>query len=89
MIRNISIAEARGRLTSLPKQLGRTHDTVTVTRRGKPVLAILTWEEYEAITETLEILADKDLMAALRKSISELKAGKSISWEEAKKKLDL
>ncbi len=89
MIRDIPIAKVRSQLTSLPKQLTRTHDTVTVTRRGKPVLAILPWEEYESITETLEIIGDKRLMAALREGIRELKAGKGIPWEQAKKNLGL
>ena len=89
MIRDIPIAKVRNKLTSLPQQLRQSHDTITVTRRGKPVLAILPWEEYESITETLEIMSDKRLMTALRQGINELKAGKAIAWEEAKKKIGL
>lgn len=89
MIRNVPIATVRSKLTVLSDQLNRSHDTITVTRRGKPVLAILPWEEYESITETLEIMGDKRLMAALRQGIRELKAGKGIAWEQAKKTLGL
>jgi PHD/YefM family antitoxin component YafN of YafNO toxin-antitoxin module len=76
-------------LTSLPEQLSQTHETVTVTRRGKPVLAILPWDEYEALVETLDILGDPKLMASLRLSIKELEQGKAIPWEQAKRKLGL
>jgi PHD/YefM family antitoxin component YafN of YafNO toxin-antitoxin module len=69
--------------------LSQTHETVTVTRRGKPVLAILPWEEYEALVETLEIMADENLMAALRQSLKEAQRGKLIPWEGVKRKLQL
>lgn len=88
-MKDISITEARDELTSLPEQLTQTHETVTVTRRGKPVLAILPWEEYEALVETLDVLGDPGLMAALRKSLKEARQGKLIPWERAKRKLGL
>ena len=86
-MKDLPMAEARHELTSLPEQLSQTHETVTVTRRGKPVLAILPWEEYEALVETLEVMADQALMGSLRRSIREAKQGKVIPWERAKRKL--
>lgn len=89
MSKDLPITEARQELTSLSERLSETHETITVTRRGKPVLAILPWQEYEALVETLEILADDQMMAAFRQGIRELKAGKGIPWERAKRKLGL
>ena len=88
-MKDLPITEAREELTSLPDRLAETHETVTVTRRGKPVLAILPWEEYEALIETLEILGDVETMAVLRQGIKEAKQGKAIPWEQAKRKLGL
>ena len=88
-MRDLPITEAREELTALSDRLPQTHETVTVTRRGKPVLAILPWEEYEALMETLEIMTDERLMADLRQSLKEAKAGKLIPWEQAKRKLGL
>ena len=88
-MKDLPITEARDELTSLPDQLRRTHETVTVTRRGKPVLAILPWEEYEALVETLEVMADEELMALLQQGIKEVRQGKVIPWERAKRKLGL
>jgi prevent-host-death family protein len=88
-LKDIPITEARHELTSLPRQLQRTPGAITVTRRGKPVLAILPWEFYESILETLEVMADPDLMNSLRRGIRELQAGKGISWEKAKRELAL
>ena len=88
-MKDMPITEVRDELTSLPEQLTHTHETVTVTRRGKPVLAILPWEEYETLVETLDVLSDPELMATLRQSLKEVKQGKLIPWEQAKKKLGL
>ena len=85
-MKDLPMTEAREELTSLPAQLSRTHETVTVTRRGKPVLAILAWEEYEALVETLDVMADEQLMASVRQGIRDIKQGKLISWEEVKRK---
>ena len=91
LTRTMPMIEARNRLTKLPEQFRRNRHTgaVVVTRRGKPVLAVLPWELYESIVETLEILGDEGLMTAVRRGIKEYKEGKGIPWEEAKKQLSL
>ena len=88
-MKDLPITDARDELTSLPDKLSRTHETVSVTRRGKPVLAILSWDEYESIVETLEILSDEKMVADLRQGIKESKQRKGVSWEQVKRKLDL
>ena len=50
-----------------------------ITRRGKPLLAVMLWELYEAVSEILEIMADKGLMTQLRQSIQEIDSGTLIS----------
>jgi prevent-host-death family protein len=85
----LPIIKARDRLTSLPEELAEEPGAIAVTRRGEPVLAILPWELYESIVETLEILSDEELMAALRQSIKEVSEGKAVSWDRAKQELNL
>ena len=85
--KELTTVNARRELTKLPEKLGANPATVAVTRRGKPVLAIMTWEDYQAILETLEILSDDEAVGQLRRSIKEVKEGKTISWEEAKTRL--
>ncbi len=83
----LSMVDARRQLTKLPEKLESDAGTVAVTRRGKPVLAIMTWDDYESIMETLEILGDDDALTQLRESVSEVKRGATIPWEEARKRL--
>jgi antitoxin YefM len=86
--KQIPIIKARDRLTSLPEELAEEPGAIAVTRRGEPVLAILPWDLYESIVETLEILGDEDLMAALRQSIKEVSEGKTVPWDRAKQELN-
>jgi len=89
MTRTLPIMEARKQLTSLPEILVNDGEinVMEITRRGKPVLAVMPWELYEAITETLEVMADENLMDDLRLSIKEMELGDVISWDEAKLEL--
>ncbi len=91
MTRTMPIIEARKRLTSLPEEFDRDPDkqTVAITRRGKPVLAVMPWELCESIIETLEVMSDPELMAALRESIRDLEEGRTVSLEEVKQELGL
>lgn len=88
-MREISIAKARDQLTTLPERLNERPGTLAVTRRGKPVLAVMPWELYESIVETLEIMGDQELMASLRLAIQEVAEGKTIPWEQVKRELNL
>jgi antitoxin YefM len=85
------IIEARNKLTSLPEEFARDPEAsaVAVTRRGTPVLAVMPWELYESIVETLEILSDEKLTTDLRQGVREAGQEKGIPWEQLKKSLGL
>lgn len=91
MTRTMPMIEARRKLTSLPEEFDHDPEkqTVVITRRGKPVLAVMPWELYESIIETMEIMADPELMVALRESIREMEEGRTVSLEEVKQELGL
>ncbi len=89
-MKTLSIMETRKTLTSLPELLvhsGGEVDVLEVTRRGKPVLAVMPWELYEAVAETIELLADPELVHQLRQSLRELELGEEIAWDDAKRRL--
>ena len=87
MATEISITEARNSIGKLPKRLAKKKNTLAITRRGKPVLAIMPWDSYESMLETLAVLSDRELMRQIRRSEKEIARGKSIPWSEAKKQL--
>ncbi len=82
-VKNMPITKTREQLTSLHLELSRDPElTIAVTNRGRPVLALLNWDLYESIVETLEILGDEDLMGKLKRSIREVAAGKLVPFDE-------
>jgi len=78
----IPITRAKRELLELLKTMADEDSTITVTRNGEPVGIIMTPNRYDAILETIEVLADKDVMAALNKSAADFKAGRVYSDAE-------
>lgn len=91
MTKAMPMIEARNKLTSLPEDFANEPElgAVAVTRKGKPVLAVMPWELYETIIETLEIMSDDEMTMAIRKSEKEIRAGKTVAWDKVKKELGL
>jgi prevent-host-death family protein len=84
----LTITEARKAFLDLPEQLAKDPEhALSVTRHGEPVLAVLPWELYESLVETLDILDDPALMAVLRASLKDVEQGRLLSHEEAKRRL--
>ena len=84
---NIPIVQARAMLSQLPEQLSAENRAVALTRHGKPVLAVMPWELFESIMETMEIMGDADMMAALRQGIEDVREGNLIPLEQVKAEL--
>jgi PHD/YefM family antitoxin component YafN of YafNO toxin-antitoxin module len=92
----VLISEAQYELANLPDQFCEELAAVIVTRNDKKVLTILPYSVYkalletiESLQETLEIVKDPEMMAALRESIQALERGETVSledvWEDIKK----
>ena len=88
MVRQIQISEARKRLNELHRELG-PNDTLSITSRGKQVFALMPWDLYESLVETVEILGDPALMKSLRKGVKDIKSGKVTDWEKVKAELQI
>ena len=80
--RTIGMNDARAALTRLPEELEEEPGVVSVTRHGRPVLAIMTWDDYEGILETFEILKDPEALADLRQAMQDMEDGKVRDFEE-------
>jgi antitoxin YefM len=76
MAKVVPFTDARANLTELLDDLERRQEHVLITRNGRPSAVLLSAAEYEALEETLEILQDKDLLAALERSENDAQAGR-------------
>lgn len=70
-------------------ELERRHEHVVITRRGRPVAVLVPSAEYDAVEETLEVLHDDDVLAALRESERDVRAGRLVSLAEVRRELGL
>lgn len=89
MAKTVPLSEARARLSELMDELERRHEHVVITRKGRPVAVLVPSAEYDAVEETLEVLHDEDLLAALRESERDVKAGRLQSLDHVRRELGL
>ena len=84
----LTITDARKELLNLPKRLAKTRErAIGITQRGRPVLAVMPWEVYESIIETLEVFSDPDMVSALRDSIDDIRKGRLIDHDKVGRRL--
>jgi antitoxin YefM len=88
MAKIVPFTEARANLTELLDDVEDKHEHVLITRNGRPAAVMVSPDEYESLEETLEILQDKDLMRALRKSEDDVRAGRLTSLEDVRNRRD-
>jgi len=87
-MQKIPITEARNKFMKLPDQAAKDQ-ILAVTRRNKEVMAVMSWELYEGLVETIEVLSDPELIKQLRAAIEDIKAGRTHSLSETYARLGL
>ena len=75
MADTLSLAAVKDRFSEIVDRVNKQHDRVIVTRNGVPVVVVVSVEELESLEETLEILSDRDTVAALRESEQQIAEG--------------
>ncbi|WP_063920408.1 type II toxin-antitoxin system Phd/YefM family antitoxin [Nocardia violaceofusca] len=70
----VALTEARENLKDIIDEVVETGTEFTITRHGKPLAVVLSYEEYESLLETLNILSDDDAMDAIAEAEAELDA---------------
>jgi prevent-host-death family protein len=75
MADTLSLAAVKDRFSEIVDRVNKQHDRVIVTRNGVPVVVVVSVEELESLEETLEILSDRDTVAALRESDQQIAEG--------------
>ncbi len=75
MADTLSLAAVKNRFSEIVDRVNKQHDRVIVTRNGVPVVVVVSVEELESLEETLEILSDRDTVAALRESDQQIAEG--------------
>lgn len=86
MITAMTITEARKKITSLEDTMDYD-DTISITNHGKEIFALIKWDTYESIRETLEILSDEELSKNLAIGVQQIKQNNLLDFDSFKKSL--
>lgn len=88
MTRTITLKALRPELPRVADSVESKLDRYIVTRRGQPVMMLISPEDYEGLLETIEVLSDKSAAKRIRKSWKEVRAGKTVSLEALRRRLE-
>lgn len=88
MVNTISLKDLRPALPSVINNIDSKLDRYVVMKRGKPVAIMMSFDDYESILETLEILSDKNLVKRIKKAKKEIDEGETVSLEEIRRKIE-
>jgi antitoxin YefM len=83
-----SLADAKNRLSEIIQSAQETHERFVITKNGKPAVVLISVEDLESLEETLEILTDPKLVAAIRKGLREAARGEFATEDELRQDLD-
>ncbi len=82
MSRVLSLSEVKAKLSEVVDEIDTTHERVTVTRNGRPVVVLVSTDDIEAIEETVAILSDPAAVRQIEQGRAAIAAGDLASRNE-------
>ncbi|MEV8191677.1 type II toxin-antitoxin system Phd/YefM family antitoxin [Rhodococcus pyridinivorans] len=78
----LPVADARAQLSRLVDEAERTHERFEITRNGHRAAVLLGADDYDAMQETIAVLADTDLLRAHVEGRTEVESGDVVDVQE-------
>ena len=82
----LPVTKVKRELLNILKRIEEEEATIALTRNGEAVGIMMPLSRYEALLETIEILADKKIISSLQRSKKDFEAGRVFAddeiWEE-------
>lgn len=87
MAQLVTISKAKEQLLELARRGQELGESFVILKDGVPVSALLPFEEYESLLETLDILeSEPDILKKLRETERKMAAGDYKIWRKKEKK---
>ena len=86
-VHTMTITTARQGFLDLPETV--QEEPVFITKHGRPVMTVLSMDQFEGMLETIEILSDQAFAKRLKKSLEQARTGKTVSLKDAQARLGL
>lgn len=87
MSETFPLSYVKAHLSEIADRVEGEHERVVVTRKGRPAAVLISPDDLESLEETLAVLSDPGLMAAIREGEAAIEAGDAVSLEELRAKL--
>jgi antitoxin YefM len=81
-MRTLPLADVKNRFSSVVDEVTTTHEAVTVTRNGEPVVVVLAGEDYESLMETLDLAFDEEGRSRIAEAEESIAAGDVTTGDE-------
>ncbi|MFH0772165.1 MAG: type II toxin-antitoxin system Phd/YefM family antitoxin [Candidatus Omnitrophota bacterium] len=88
MTYTITLKDLRPGLPKVANAVASKYDRYIVTKRGNPIMMLISPEDFEGLLETIEILSDKTALKRIRKARKEAKAGKTSTLTDLRRRLE-
>jgi antitoxin YefM len=86
----VTATELHDRTAELTERAMRQPDRpIVVERRGKPAVMLVDARYFEGLLETLDLMSDPEAMAAIRRGLADIEAGRVTSHEDVLKEFGL
>ena len=79
----VPITQAKAKLLDMVRQINDTNDTIAITKNGVPEAVMLSMAKFEGLLETIDILADSEMMGQLRRSAQDVNDNTLVDLDEA------
>jgi antitoxin YefM len=84
----LPLSEVKAHLSEIADEVDRTHERVHITKNGRDYVVLLAAEDLESIEATLELLADPEAQARIRRSRADIERGDVLDEEAVRGMLD-
>lgn len=78
----LPLSEAKTHLARLLSRVEEVGEPFVITRSGRPAGVLMSVNEYEGLLETLEILADAELVKSVRRGLDDVEKGRVVGHDE-------
>lgn len=82
MSKVLPLSEVKAKLSEVVEEVDTTHERVTITRNGRPVVVLVSADDLEAIEETVAILSDPAAVDQVEKGRTAIAAGDVVSKDQ-------
>lgn len=85
--KTVTISKLHERLSDYIASVEKSDRPILITKRGKPVAVLTSFDDYDSLWETVEVFSDEDTMATMKQVDEEVARGDYITGEQLHKEL--